>query len=117
MQQICGLLCRASTACVCAGKDHSKVLDEHVSSFMDKAKQVSAQVGPVTPACSSTTAAGACSSILEARQLCQLRCLQSLLAASRCYVCHVLLCVQLRKDFEQELKKLQETEAQQRGKR
>lgn len=29
----------------CAGKDHSKVLDEHVSSFMDKAKQVSAQVG------------------------------------------------------------------------
>lgn len=31
-------------ACCVAGKDHSKVLDEHVSTFMDKAKQVSAQV-------------------------------------------------------------------------
>lgn len=28
-----------------AGKDHSKVLDEHVSSFMDKAKQATAKVG------------------------------------------------------------------------
>lgn len=45
-------LCRTTTTttCVCApfmlraGKDHSKVLDEHVSTFMDKAKQVSAQV-------------------------------------------------------------------------
>jgi hypothetical protein len=42
-----------TAACLClswcalllyAGKDHSKVLDEHVSTVMDKAKQVSAQV-------------------------------------------------------------------------
>jgi hypothetical protein len=31
--------------------------------------------------------------------------------------CAVLCCVQLRKEFEQEMKKLQETEAQQRGKK
>lgn len=43
--------------------------------------------------------------------------MQSLLAASRCCVGVMSCCVQLRKEFDQELKKLQETEAQQRGKR
>jgi hypothetical protein len=38
-----------NTYCLCwlvaaAGKDHSKVLDEHVSGFVEKAKTMSAQV-------------------------------------------------------------------------
>lgn len=36
--------CIAFCCTFLAGKDHSKVLDEHVSTFVDKAKQVSAQV-------------------------------------------------------------------------
>jgi hypothetical protein len=51
------LLLRQLFCCVPAGKDHSKVLDEHLSTVADKAKQFTAKVSSCV--CAVVTAQGA----------------------------------------------------------